>query len=358
MPHHVLIVDDQRTFSRLLRSALEMIEQGLIVSEAQSGEEGILEASRTRVDLLVADFRLPGINGLELMKKFRVINPNGKVIIVSGVSEPWLLKQINDASADAFFPKPISTGDFLEAVEDCLGLVRTIVHPEEKKEKSSPAKVEPTGLAALLVNLRQDLGAQAVLLLNDMGHVEAEAGQMPGLHNEALASALIGLSNAAQKAASLIDHAESHLHLFSGKEFDGIFLPVGSNHALMSVGKGLAEARFLATRLDLLFTARVNMLEAISRVLAPQASPIGVNVDLEAAARSSGQVSAIDEPYTHAEDLPRDFLNIFAQIGDKVDDANTFWDTAVEKGTTFQEPDKLTYEQASRLGLTPDSAQE
>ena len=103
MAHHVLIVDDQRTFSRLLRSALEMIGQGLLVSEAQSGEEGILEASRTRVDLLVADFRLPGINGVELIKKFRVINPDGKVIMVSGVAEPWLLKQINEVSFDAFF---------------------------------------------------------------------------------------------------------------------------------------------------------------------------------------------------------------------------------------------------------------
>ena len=44
MPYHVLIVDNQRGVSRLLRSALETIEQGLNVSEVQSGEEAILAA--------------------------------------------------------------------------------------------------------------------------------------------------------------------------------------------------------------------------------------------------------------------------------------------------------------------------
>ena len=354
MPYHVLIVDDQRGFSRLLRSALETIEQGLIVSEAQSGEEGILEASHTRIDLLIADFRLPGISGVELMKKFRAINPDGKVIMVTGVAEPWLLKQINDAVPDAFFAKPISTGDFLEAVEDCLGLARTIVHPDEMKKQVAPVPEERSSLGELLVNLRKKIDAQAVLLLNDRGQTEAEAGQMPGQNNEALVTALMSLSNAAQKAASLIGHTESHLHLFSGDDFDGIFLPIGPSHALLLIGKGLTDARALAVKLDLLFAARLDLLAALSRLLAISGTPI-LTSPSEPIIAAPKQVSAIGEPYTRAEDLPGDFLNIFNQIGNKTDDANSFWDSAIEKGTTFSEPDKLTYDQATRLGLTSSS---
>lgn len=357
MSHRILIVDDQRTFSRLLRSALEMLGQDLIVSEAQSGEECLLEVSRTRIDLLVADFRLPGISGVELIKKFRVLNPDARVIMVSGVTEPWLLKQINDVAVDAFYPKPIPTGDFLETVEKCLGLTRTIVHPEAGPARPSIAPLEPTSLAHLLVNLRQALDAQAVVLFNDLGQVEAEAGQMPGQHDQALASALIGLSNAAQKAASLIDHTESHFHLFSGNQYDGIFLPVGPSHSLMAVAAGLVDAPILAAKLDLLFAARLDMLKILSRVFAPP-SVVNAPTPVEVVVEKPGQVSAIEEPYTRAEDLPGDFLNIFAQLGNKTDDANSFWDSAIEQGTTFQEPDKLNYEQATRLGLTPDSAQE
>ena len=123
-------------------------------------------------------------------------------------------------------------------------------------------------------------------------------------------------------------------------------MPVGPSHALLLVGKGLSDARSLASRLDLLFTARIEILDALKS--------IGISVEAEPVLPA--QRSAIDEPFTRPEDLPSDFLSIFSQIGKKSDDASSFWDTAVEKGTTFAEPDKLTYEQASRLGLAPDSA--
>jgi len=347
MSYRILIVDDQKDVSRLLRSALETIEQGLTVSEAPSGEEALLEASRFKVDLLVADYRLPGINGVELMKKFRARNPAGKVIMVSGISDPRLLREVNQADPDAFFPKPVPMSDFLSTVERCLGLARTVLVKNETSQVSTPKVEERKGLGDLLINLRKDLKAQAVLLINSMGQVQAEAGQLPDPQNSAsLISSLMTMFSAAQKVASLIDRAESHLHLFDSGALDGVFLPVGPTHALLLVGKGLADARSLAGRLDLLFTARIELLDALKN--------IGITV--EAVPERPAQRSAIDEPFTRPEDLPSDFLDIFSQIGKKSNDASTFWDTAIEKGTTFTEPDKLTYEQASRLGLTPDSA--
>ena len=350
MTYHVLIVDDQKEVSRLLRSALETIEQGLKVSEAPSGEEAILESTRTKVDLLIADFRLPGITGVELMKKIRVRNPEVKVILVTGVSEPKMLKEVTDAGADAFFSKPVPIGDFLDAVERCLGLARTILHTTESDKAAAVSNVENhKGVSDLLVSLRKDLNAQSVLLLNRMGHVEAEAGQLPDPNVAvSLISSLMGMFNAAQKVASLINRAENHLHLFDSDDIDGIFLPVGPSHALLLIGKELADAKTLSAKMDVLFTARIEILHALQN--------IGVAVEAEPA--KPKQNSALEEPFTRPEDLPRAFMDIFSQIGKKTNDANAFWDSAIEQGTTFAEPDKLTYEQASRLGLTPDSAQE
>lgn len=347
MPLHVLIVDDQKDVSRLLRSALETIEQGLKVFEAPSGEEALLEAGRTKIDLLVADYRLPGINGVELMKKFRVRNPQGKVIMVSGISDPRLLREVSLAEPDAFFAKPVSMSDFLSTVERCLGLARIVLSKEEVTQIATPRVPERKSVGHLLINLRRNLNAQAVLLLNGMGQIQAEAGQLPDPQSSAsLISSLMTMFSAAQKVASLIDHAESHLHLFDSAGLDGIFLPVGPTHALLLVGKGLANPRSLVARLDLLFTTRFELLEALKNT----------GILVEAEPELPDQRSAIDEPFTRPEDLPSDFMDIFSQIGKKSGDANSFWDSAVEKGTTFAEPDKLTYEQASRLGLTPDSA--
>jgi DNA-binding NarL/FixJ family response regulator len=349
MAYQVLIVDDQKDVSRLLRSALETIEKGLKVWEAPSGEEAILEASLTKIDLLIADFRLPGITGVQLMNKIRMRSPEMKVMIISGVSEPRLLREIEEAKPDVFLPKPVQMSDFLAAVERCLGMTQTIVNTTQaiQAQTAAPVIESRKGLGDLLVNLRKDLSAQAVLLLNGMGQVVAEAGQLPDPNNAApLIASLMSMFNAAQKVAGLIDHGANHLHLFNNENLDGIFLPVGPAHALFLAGKGMADAKSLAVRMDLLFTARIEILDALKTI----------GVVVEAEPPKPKQRSAIDEPFTRAENLPREFMDIFAQIGKTTDAANSFWDTAVEKGTTYAEPDKLTYEQASRLGLTPDSA--
>ncbi|GAB4485993.1 MAG: hypothetical protein Fur0016_26800 [Anaerolineales bacterium] len=351
MAYRVLIVDDQREISRLLKSAMETIEQGLEVSEARSGEEAILEARRKQVDLLIADFRLPGMSGAELMKKFRLINPHIKIIMITGVTDPRLLQEAQAAEAEAFFTKPISIADFLDTVERLLGMARTIVKAETKPPFEPPLEEEnQVSLSSILVNLRQDLNAQAAVFIDNLGRVQAEAGNLPDPNTVvSLISSLMGMFNAAQKVSSLLNHAGNHLHLFDSDEQDAIFIPIGPTHALLLIGKGLADAHQLADRLERICKARAKLIDTLKS--------IGIPVEPIGAESKPAQRSAIEEPFTQPENLPRDFLEIFNQIGKKAVDADAFWDTVVEKGTTYTEPDKLTYEQASKLGLTPDSAQ-
>jgi len=70
----ILLVDDQRDIVRLLHSALQTLGHELDIIDAPSGEEALLEASRRKIDLLVADYRLPGISGVEMMRKIRARN--------------------------------------------------------------------------------------------------------------------------------------------------------------------------------------------------------------------------------------------------------------------------------------------
>lgn len=347
MRYRVLIVDDQREFSRLLRSALETIEQGLDVTEAPSGEEALLVASLQPVDLLIADFRLPGITGLELMRKFRILNPQVKIIMITGISDPRLLQEVQNAGADAFFTKPVPMGDFLATVERTLGMTRTILaRTETSAETQLPAPV--TGLGELLSGLRHRLDSQAVLLLDNQGHVQAQAGELPDPESTAtLTAALLGMSNAAQKAASLLEPGGSQLHLFRGGTLEALFLPVGSTQALFVAGKDLADAHKLAGRLDALEEAHSKILDALKNLgLTP-----------EPAADSDGISPASSEPAMPVETVPGEFLSILNQLGQTARDADAFWESAIEKGTSYSEPDKLTYEQASRLGLTPDTPQ-
>ncbi len=128
----ILLVDDQRDIVRLLHSTLQTLGHQLDLVDAPSGEEALLEASRRKVDLLVADYLLPGISGVELMRKIRARNADLKVIFISGMTERKARDEMLHAGAVAIFDKPIPLADFLDAVERSLGLVRTIFPPESR----------------------------------------------------------------------------------------------------------------------------------------------------------------------------------------------------------------------------------
>ena len=92
------------------------------VLEVPSGEEALLISSQLPLDLVVADVRLPGMSGLELVARLQKRTPKIHTILVTGVDEPRLRRQVAEAGADAFFYKPVEMADFLDAVERCLGL--------------------------------------------------------------------------------------------------------------------------------------------------------------------------------------------------------------------------------------------
>src|SRR5512135_2909758 len=108
MPPSILLVDDQRDILRLLHSTLDTLKiKELEILEAPSGEEALLQVVRRKVDLLVTDYRLPGINGIELMHKMRVRYPDVRVILVTGLTERKAREEMLNAGAVAIFNKPI-----------------------------------------------------------------------------------------------------------------------------------------------------------------------------------------------------------------------------------------------------------
>ncbi|NTW35931.1 MAG: diguanylate cyclase, partial [Syntrophobacteraceae bacterium] len=121
-PPRVLIVDDQHEVRRMLAASLRTLGKNFDVLEVPSGEEALLISSQLSLDLVVADVRLPGMSGLEMVARLQKRTPQTRIILVTGVDEPRLRRQVADAGADAFFYKPVEMADFLDAVERCLGL--------------------------------------------------------------------------------------------------------------------------------------------------------------------------------------------------------------------------------------------
>jgi CheY-like chemotaxis protein len=101
-PHHILLVDDNYDGLLVRKSLLE--EVGYIVETACNGEEGLRLFESATFDVVVSDYRMPRMNGVELIQRIRAVNPNARVILLSGFVEPLGLTE-ETTGADAIIAK-------------------------------------------------------------------------------------------------------------------------------------------------------------------------------------------------------------------------------------------------------------
>src|SRR5215216_4413826 len=343
----ILIVDDQKDIVRLLHATLQTLGHPLDIIDAPSGEEALLEASHRKVDLLVADYLLPGISGVELMRKIKARTPDLKVIFISGMTDRKSRQEMLGAGGVAVFDKPIPLADFLDAVERSLGLVQTIFPPEAVKN----AEQHRQTLSELLVGFRQKLRADAVFLISDRARILARAGDLYDSSMEvSMLSALMAIYSASLKVSRFMhqDHLD-HYHVFHGGDHDLLLVPVNTTHALLLAGKGLAKSNRILKTVEAMFFVRgdvENVLQSLGVVSPP--------VVMETAVPEPEALPPVEEIQEPEPEVDLDILFANASKKSKVKDVDAFWDDAAEKASNIPtNPDVITFEQARKLGLNP-----
>jgi len=372
----VLIVDDQHEVRRMLAASLRTLGSQFDVLEVPSAEEALLISSRLPLDLMVTDVRLPGMSGLELVEVLKKRASRIRTILLTGVEEPRLRRQVAEAGADAFFYKPVEMADFLDAVERCLGLAgkafplppvaeEPIVSKDHKAipqttqvEKtplvpvaaSEPAKKTDT-LLERLTALRRQLNAISVSLLNESGRTAAEAGKLPDFTpGSSLIPVLMSAFNASQKVAQNLGQGKSpdNLLCFSGKRFHLCLAPVGVLYALLIVS------------LDSFTPGRLSEVGQAIRPAANDLLGILQRMGVELEPRQATPSPPLDLPVDVAVDAVT-MASVEALFGQSVKDsagtgdADVFWDTLADNPEQDGSSNEggLSYEQARKLGLAP-----
>ena len=111
--HTVLVVDDEADFRRLVRASLGH----LAVVEAAGGAQALSTLETLDADLVITDIRMPGIDGLELLDRIRVLYPSLPVVGVSGQVEE---RDIEERGFSGFIDKPLRLADFRQLVDRTL----------------------------------------------------------------------------------------------------------------------------------------------------------------------------------------------------------------------------------------------
>jgi len=361
----VLIVDDALDFGRMLQAAVMTVDPNLACVVVPSAEEALLETVRRPADLLVTDVRLPGMSGLDLVRKMRTRNATVKVIIVSGIGDARVKQQIQDSNPDRYFRKPVDITPFLDAVKECLGYAAPAakVEPEVEvaaapQEETPPEERSSSELISdVIAGLRKSLGAQAVLLLDDRGRIMVQAGDLPekALDGEWSGPLLASVSASAKLSRLMGADMPSTVLAARGKSYDLVLAPIG-DYALAILLKLSRSSLRLAISFEEALVVQPQLV-----VLLEQMGVLLKAAEMTSMAPESALVKA-EETVENETDLEA-FEALFNKPGGgskpkthKRDDADAFWSSLMEtKGKAGSEGEGLSYEQATSLGLAPET---
>jgi DNA-binding response OmpR family regulator len=115
-----LIVDDEESLVFFLEQTLLIEFPGSRVDAAYSGEEGLSLLAERAYDLILADLRMPGFDGLELIKGVRYLNPTIPIILMTGYGSKVLRTKAAQLGVNYYFDKPFDVREMLAAVQQLV----------------------------------------------------------------------------------------------------------------------------------------------------------------------------------------------------------------------------------------------
>ena len=116
MSHKVLIVDDHPILAAGVKNLVESVGDFSVVSMATTGEEGLEHLSSHNVNICILDYELPGINGLEVVKRIKEKELETKIIMLSMYDDPSVVREVISLGVDAYILKKDTHNNLKDAL--------------------------------------------------------------------------------------------------------------------------------------------------------------------------------------------------------------------------------------------------
>ncbi|MCQ6282219.1 response regulator transcription factor [Bacillus sp. EB600] len=129
METHILVVEDETKIARVLKMELEY--EGYQVTVEHDGKTGLETALQTDIDLILLDVMLPGLSGIEVLRRLRKENRNTPVILLTARNTTMDKVSGLDHGANDYVTKPFEIEELLARIRACLR-----DHSQSEEEKS------------------------------------------------------------------------------------------------------------------------------------------------------------------------------------------------------------------------------
>jgi len=119
----LLIVDDQFGIRILLSEVFQ--KAGYKTYQAANGVQALDIVEKHNPDLVLLDMKIPGMDGLEILKRMKLINEDIRVIIMTAYGELDMIQEAKDLGAITHFAKPFDIDEIREAVKKYVPIKST-----------------------------------------------------------------------------------------------------------------------------------------------------------------------------------------------------------------------------------------
>lgn len=112
----ILLVDDIEIIRERIKTLLKQIPATLSLIEAGDANEAVLQLISVKPDAVILDIRMPGRNGLELLKEIKKVCPSARTIILTNYPYPQYRKKCFELGADYFLSKSTEFENLLSII--------------------------------------------------------------------------------------------------------------------------------------------------------------------------------------------------------------------------------------------------
>jgi len=112
----VLLVDDHSVVRMGFKMLIEAESDMEVISEAESGEEGIKIFKELKPDVVVMDITMPGIGGLESIERILAFDKNSKILVLSAHEDSVHPKRVLNAGALGYLTKRSAAEELIKAI--------------------------------------------------------------------------------------------------------------------------------------------------------------------------------------------------------------------------------------------------
>jgi two-component system phosphate regulon sensor histidine kinase PhoR len=123
-PIRILIVDDHPNTASMLARVLSKLDQPVEVITASSGEDALEKIGDQVMDILITDFMMPGLNGLELIEKLRGEKKPAHTILITAYDTPGLAITARRLNIQDYLVKPVQPDKIRSIVSRVIGELR------------------------------------------------------------------------------------------------------------------------------------------------------------------------------------------------------------------------------------------